>query len=56
VLNNIPKESVNHNNLEKVRKQIEKLNEITKKIAGVKKYEVIDYVAGVRIVYIDKAS
>ena len=56
VLNNIPKESVNYNNLEKVRKQIEKINEITKKIAGVKKYEVIDYVAGVKIVDIDKAS
>ncbi len=56
VLNNMPKESVNYNKLEKVRKQIEKLNEITKKIAGVKKYEVIDYVAGVRIVDIDKAS
>lgn len=56
VLNNMPRDSVNHNKLEKVQKQIEKLNEITKKIASVKKYEVIDYVAGIRIVDIDKAS
>ena len=56
VLNNMPQESTNHNKLEKIQKQVEKLNEITKKIASVKKYEVIDYVAGVRIVDIDKAS
>jgi len=56
VLNNMPQDSMNHHKLEKVHKQLEKLNEITKKIAGVKKYEVIDYVAGVRIVDIDKAS
>ncbi|RPH51579.1 MAG: PAS domain S-box protein [Desulfobacteraceae bacterium] len=56
VLNSIPQDSMNFNKLEKVQKQIEKLNEITKKIASVKKYEVIDYVAGVRIVDIDKAS
>ncbi|MBU2621262.1 MAG: hypothetical protein KKD92_02970, partial [Proteobacteria bacterium] len=56
VLNNTPKESVNHQKLEKVHQQIEKLNEITKKISRIKKYEVIDYVAGVRIVDIDKAS
>lgn len=56
VLSNMPRESLNHNKLEKVKKQIEKLNEITRKIASVKRYEVIDYVAGVRIVDIDKAS
>jgi len=56
VLNNTPKESVNHQKLEKVHQQIEKLNEITRKISRIKKYEVIDYVAGVRIVDIDKAS
>lgn len=56
VLNNMPQDSMNHHKLEKVHKQLEKLNEITKKIASVKKYEVIDYVAGVRIVDIDKAS
>jgi C4-dicarboxylate-specific signal transduction histidine kinase len=56
VLNNMPQDSTNHHKLEKVHKQLEKLNEITKKIASVKKYEVIDYVAGVRIVDIDKAS
>jgi len=56
VLNNMPQDSMNHHKLEKVHKQLEKLNEITKKIASIKKYEVIDYVAGVRIVDIDKAS
>ena len=43
-------------NLVKMRTQIQKLNEITKKVGNIKKYEAIDYVAGVKIVDIDKAS
>ena len=40
----------------KVRRQINKMNEIAKKISNIKKYEAMDYVAGVKIVDIDKAS
>ena len=40
----------------KVRRQINKVNEIAKKISNIKKYEAMDYVAGVKIVDIDKAS
>jgi len=40
----------------KVRRQIHKMNEIAKKISNIKKYEAMDYVAGVKIVDIDKAS
>jgi hypothetical protein len=36
--------------------QIHKLNDITKKVGNIKKYEAVDYVAGVKIVDIDKAS
>ncbi len=36
--------------------QIKRMNEITHKIGNIKKYEAVDYVAGVKIVDIDKAS
>ena len=39
-----------------VQDQINKMNEITQKISNVKKYAAMDYVAGVKIVDIDKAS
>lgn len=40
----------------KMHDQIRKMNDIAKKIGSIKKYEAMDYVAGVRIVDIDKAS
>lgn len=40
----------------KVHELLEKLNEIAKKVGNIKKYEAMDYVAGVRIVDIDKSS
>ncbi|CAB1063286.1 hypothetical protein D1BOALGB6SA_8069 [Olavius sp. associated proteobacterium Delta 1] len=40
----------------KVHDQINKMNEIANKIGNIKKYEAMDYVAGVKIVDIDKAS
>ena len=45
-----------YDSLVKMRTQIQKLNDITKKVGNIKKYEAIDYVAGVKIVDIDKAS
>ncbi len=40
----------------RIHDQIKRMNEITHKIGNIKKYEAVDYVAGVKIVDIDKAS
>lgn len=45
-----------HSKIEKVRSQITKMNEIIQKIGNIKKYEAMDYVAGIKIVDIEKAS
>lgn len=42
--------------ISKIHAQMNKINDIAKKIGGVKKYEAMDYVAGIRIVDLDKAS
>jgi PAS domain S-box-containing protein len=42
--------------VQKVNDQMKKLNEIAQKIGNIKKYEAMDYVAGVKIVDIDKSS
>ena len=39
-----------------INDQIQKMNEITEKIGNIKKYEAMEYVAGIKIVDIDKAS
>ena len=46
----------NYEKLLMVQSQIDKMNEITKKIGNIRKYAAMDYVAGIRIVDIDKAS
>ncbi|MCP4687163.1 MAG: PAS domain S-box protein [Desulfobacterales bacterium] len=64
IINNILKELLtdcvpgdpHFRGLRNVRDQLERLNEITRKIGNIKKYEAMDYVAGVKIVDIDKAS
>lgn len=40
----------------KMQSQIDKLNDIARKVGNIKKYEAVDYVAGVKIVDIDRAS
>ena len=40
----------------RAHEQIQRMNDITHKIGNIKKYEAVDYVAGVKIVDIDKAS
>ena len=42
--------------VEKVTEQVNKMNDIIKKIANIKKYASMEYVAGIKIVDIDKAS
>lgn len=46
----------NYQKIVKVHNQIKKVNEIAKKVSGIKKYKSMDYVDGVKIVDIDKAS
>jgi PAS domain S-box-containing protein len=40
----------------KVHNQVKKMNDITDKLSRIKKYEAMDYVAGIKIVDIEKAS
>lgn len=56
VLSDLEPNSKNYKQIIKVYEQINKLNEITKKISSIKKYESVEYVAGIKIVDIDKAS
>jgi len=56
VLTDLEPNSRNYKKIIKVYEQINKLNEITKKISSIKKYEAVEYVAGIKIVDIDKAS
>jgi PAS domain S-box-containing protein len=42
--------------VQKVHNQMKKMTELAQKIGNIKKYEAMDYVAGIRIVDIDKAS
>lgn len=56
VLSDLHSDDRNHQKIVKVHDQIQKLNAIVKKIGGIKKYRAMDYVAGIKIVDIDKAS
>lgn len=56
MLSDMPPEDDNHPKVVSVHNQIKKLNEIAKKIRGINKYEAMDYVGGIKIVDIDKAS
>ena len=45
-----------HGKIVKIHNQIKKLNDITDKLGRIKKYEAMDYVAGIKIVDIEKSS
>jgi PAS domain S-box-containing protein len=45
-----------HGKIIKIHNQIKKMNDITDKLGRIKKYEAMDYVAGIKIVDIEKAS
>ncbi|MGD8369003.1 MAG: PAS domain S-box protein [Desulfobacterales bacterium] len=51
-----PPEDPRTEKLARVQSQVQRLIEITKKIGKIRKYKLMDYVAGVRIVDIDQAS
>lgn len=46
----------NYRKILKIQEQINKLIETVKKISNIKKYETMEYVAGIKIVDIDKAT
>lgn len=64
IINNLIKETLStiepddrlFDSITKMQTQIQKLNDITRKVGNIKKYEAVDYVAGIKIVDIDKAS
>jgi PAS domain S-box-containing protein len=56
IMDDLTPGSAAYQKIVKVNQQIAKMNDITKKIANIRKYEAMDYVAGVRIVDIEKAS
>jgi PAS domain S-box-containing protein len=56
VLSDIRPDGNAYRKLVKVHQQITRMNDITNKIANIRKYEAMDYVAGIRIVDIEKAS
>lgn len=56
VLSTLSPSDASYQRILRVQDQIKRMNEITHKIGNIKKYEAVDYVAGVKIVDIDKAS
>lgn len=56
LLADTPPGSAMSNKLLQIREQVEKLNDIARKIGNIRKYKSMDYVAGVKIVDIDGAS
>jgi PAS domain S-box-containing protein len=56
VLSGMSSKDPNYERLLKIHQQVERISEIAKKIGNIKKYEPMDYVAGIKIVDIDKTS
>jgi PAS domain S-box-containing protein len=56
VLTGMSSKDPNYERLLKIHQQVERISEIAKKIGNIKKYEPMDYVAGIKIVDIDKTS
>ena len=56
ILSGLHHDDHNYEQIMKVHNQVENLNELARKIRGIKKYEAMDYVGGIQIVDIDKSS
>ena len=56
VLSTLSPSDASYQKILRAHDQIKRMNDITHKIGNIKKYEAVDYVAGVKIVDIDKAS
>ena len=53
---NLPKDSLLLEQIEKVKKSIEQMGKITHKIMHITRYETKEYIEGFKIIDIDKAS
>lgn len=56
MLSGMSSKDPNYEKVLKINQQVERISEIAKKIGNIKKYEPMDYVAGIKIVDIDKTS
>ena len=56
MLSDFPSGDPHHEKMVRIHHQIERIHEIAKKLGNIKKYQPMDYVAGIRIVDIDKTS
>ena len=56
VLSDLKAGDPNYEKILRIHQQIERINELARKIVNIRKYEPMDYVAGVRIVDIDKTT
>ena len=56
VLSGMSSKDPNYERLLRIHQQVERIGEIAKKIGNIKKYEPMDYVAGIKIVDIDRTS
>ena len=56
VLSDLKQDKKTYLKIVKVHNQIKKMNDITDKLGRIKKYEAMDYVAGIKIVDIEKAT
>jgi PAS domain S-box-containing protein len=56
ILSGLQKDNRFYAKIVKVHNQIKKMNDITDKLGRIRKYESMDYVAGIKIVDIEKAS
>ena len=56
ILSGLQKDNRFYTKIVKVHNQIKKMNDITDKLGRIRKYESMDYVAGIKIVDIEKAS
>jgi signal transduction histidine kinase len=53
---NISKDSALYAHLKKIEQQVDRMQELTNKLSGITKYETREYIQGLRIIDIDKAS
>jgi len=56
MLSGMSSKDPNYEKALRIHQQVERISEIAKKIGNIKKYEPMDYVAGIKIVDIDKTS
>jgi hypothetical protein len=56
VLSSMSPEEPNYRSVMKIHRQVERISEIAEKIGNIKRYKPMEYVAGIKIVDIDKTS